>query len=78
MNRIELILQYYWFLLDVEDLESDMVEAFDSVLMLLPRPPSNPKYNDFLGKSRQYSYQAPFNAPIPPYPKLNIPVLLKC
>ena len=59
---------------DVENLEPPMVDAFEMVLMLLPRPPSNPVYKEFLIKSREYSYQSPFNAPLPPLPNLSIPV----
>jgi hypothetical protein len=58
----------------VEEFEEDMMSAFDSVLMLLPRPPSNPNYEEFIRESREYSYLKPFNAPTPPYQGMNIPV----
>ena len=43
-----------------------MVEAFRSVLVIMPRPPSNPDYEHFLHKTRNYSMLAPFLAPRPP------------
>ena len=57
----------------MEVLDQRMVSAFDSTLLLLPRPPSNRHYDDFLNESREYSYRVPFNAPTPP-PHLNITI----
>ena len=59
---------------DVEEFEEDMMSAFDSVLWLLPRPPSNPRYEEFINKSREFSYLKPFFAPTPPYKEMQIPV----
>jgi len=58
---------------DVERLDKRMVSAFESALLLLPRPPSNSHYDDFLNESREYSYKSPFYAPTPP-PHLNITI----
>lgn len=51
-----------------------MIDAFRNVLMLLPSQPSNPDYNDFLDKCREYSYEPPLNAPKPPYPEVKLQV----
>ena len=58
----------------LEDLEEHMVDAFRSVLMLFPSEPTNPRYDEFLDQSRDYSYKPPFNAPKPPYPELKLQV----
>lgn len=60
---------------DLEIIEEDMIEAFRSVLMLLPSQPSNPLYSEFLDQSRDFSYKPPFNAPKPPYRGLKLQVV---
>ena len=62
-------------LIDLEPLDETMVDAFRSVLMLLPSTPSNPKYEEFIDESRKFSYMSPFNAPTPPYPDLKFQVM---
>jgi len=53
-----------------------MVDAFRPVLMLLPTQPTNPHYEEFIDKTATYSTEAPFNAPMPPFPSFKPPVRL--
>ena len=51
-----------------------MVDAFHPVLMLLPTQPTNPRYDEFIDKTAEYSTEPPFNAPKPPFPSYKLPV----
>ena len=51
-----------------------MVDAFKSVLTVSLRPPCNPDYEQFLDRTRNYSYGEPFLSPIPVIPGLKMDV----
>jgi len=52
----------------------EMVDAFQSVLIVLPRGPSdNENYSRFIEMTRVCSYNPPFNAPRPPFENMKVP-----
>lgn len=48
---------------NLANLTEEQVDAFQQVLILLPREPSSPNYGQLLDNARKYSYKPPFNAP---------------
>ncbi|XP_013384336.1 guanylate cyclase 32E [Lingula anatina] len=56
------------------DLTLERIDAFRAVLTLALRPPSNPNYEEFLDKTRNYSSEKPFNAPHKMIPGKKFPV----
>jgi len=51
-----------------------MVDAFKSVLIVLPRGPSdNENYSRFIERTRNCSYNWPFCAPRPPLDNMKVP-----
>jgi len=63
------------YAVDVEGLVEEMVDAFRSVLIVLPRGPSDDEnYSRFIEQTRTCSYSPPFSAPKPPPPFENMKV----
>jgi len=59
----------------VETLVEEMVDAFRSVLIVLPRGPTNDEiYSRFIEETRNCSYNPPFCAPKPPFENMKVPV----
>ena len=59
---------------DVETLVEEMVDAFQSVLIVLPRGPSDDEnYSRFIERTRTWSYNPPFCAPRPPFENMKVP-----
>jgi len=60
--------------IDVEILVEEMVDAFQSVLIVLPRGPSDDEnYSRFIEQTRTCSYTPPFCAPRPPFENMKVP-----
>jgi len=59
---------------DVETLCEEMVDAFRSVLIVLPRGPTDDEnYAHFIERTRSCSYKPPFCAPLPPFDNIKVP-----
>ena len=57
----------------------EMVEAFRSVLIVLPRGPTNDdNYARFIERTRTCSYNEPFFAPTPPFENMKVPASHMC
>ena len=62
---------------DVETLDKEMVDSFRSVLIVLPRGPSDDEnYSRFIEHTRNCSYNPPFCAPKPPFEDMKVPASL--